>query len=163
MTHAQAIRQRGLREFVPFTNCPNVAAYCRRFSRGSTHAQSIASRDIARNPKSANRLQHIFRKAIIFLDAYIPQGYSLPVMLSRKKLSELRRTSTGEPNKLKLAMKLAGVTQGVVSERIGISQSQVSEDATGLYSEMSLDKARKYADLFGCAVDDLFPRQKVAA
>lgn len=67
------------------------------------------------------------------------------------------------PNRLRLAMALAGLTQVQIAERVKLAQSQVSEDMNGKFSEMSLNKARAYADLFGCTVDDLFPREVVAA
>lgn len=79
-------------------------------------------------------------------------------MLTRKQLSDLRRAEPGQANnRIKLAMQLAEVTQVQVAAAIRISQSQVSEDAAGNFSEMSLDKARAYARYFGCTVDDLFP------
>lgn len=83
-------------------------------------------------------------------------------MLTRTQLQRLRRTVTPQPNKIKLAMQLAEITQVQVSREIGISQSQVSEDASGKFSEMSLDKSRAYARLFGCTVDDLFPSTREA-
>lgn len=83
-------------------------------------------------------------------------------MLTRSKLSELRRTKLEGPNRLRQAMKLAEITQVQLSERMGLSQSQISEDMNGKFSDLSLTKARAYADLFGCTVDDLFPREAVA-
>jgi predicted XRE-type DNA-binding protein len=84
-------------------------------------------------------------------------------MLTRVQLQRLRRTATPQGNKIKLAMELAEVTQVQVSKKIGISQSQVSEDAAGKCPDMSLDKSRAYARLFGCTVDDLFPSEQAMA
>lgn len=84
-------------------------------------------------------------------------------MLSRNKLRALRAADCDGPNKLRQAMKLANTTQMQVAARVGLAQSQVSEDINGKFCEMSLDKARAYADLFGCTVDDLFPREAVAS
>lgn len=60
-------------------------------------------------------------------------------------------------------MTIAGVTQVQVAAAVGIAQSQVSEDANGKFSEMSLDKARTYARYFGCDVEDLFPAREAVA
>lgn len=85
-------------------------------------------------------------------------------MLSPSKLRTLRTTRTDSPNKLRLAIKLDGVTQVQVAGAVGVSQSQVSEDVAGKFSEISLEKARAYAGFFGCAVEDLFPaREEVAS
>ncbi len=83
-------------------------------------------------------------------------------MLSTKNLRELRRAQPAEGNRLRLAMKLANTTQVQVSAAIGIAQSQVSVDAAGKSAEISLDKARAYAEFFGCDVDDLFPAEQAA-
>lgn len=84
-------------------------------------------------------------------------------MLSPYKLRKLRTTDSSEPNKLKLAMRLGGVTQVQLSSAIGIAQSQISEDAAGKFSEISLEKARAYAGFFGCGIEDLFPSREAVA
>lgn len=92
------------------------------------------------------------------------QAITVLTMLTRKKLQELRRAKNDGPNKLKLAAELAGLTQTEIAERIELAQSQVSEDMNGKALEVSLAKARTYADLFGCTVDDIFPsREQVSA
>ena len=78
-------------------------------------------------------------------------------MLSRAKLSELRQAKTDEPNRLNVAMRLAGLTQVRLAEEVDLPQSQISEDVNGKYSDLSLDKARAYASIFGCTVDDEMP------
>jgi transcriptional regulator with XRE-family HTH domain len=85
-------------------------------------------------------------------------------MLNRKKLRELRETKTKATNKLRLAKELAEVTQTVIAERMAIAQSQVCDDMNGKSPDMSraLAKARAYAGLFGCTVDDLFPPEASA-
>lgn len=84
-------------------------------------------------------------------------------MLTRKKLQALRRAKPEGPNKLKLAAELAGLTQTEIAQRIELAQSQVSEDMNGKAPEVSLAKARTYADLFGCTVDDIFPSREAVA
>jgi len=83
-------------------------------------------------------------------------------MLSRTKLRCLRQTHTSAPNKLKLAKKLAKITQTRIAAKVGLPQSQVSLDVNGKSPEMSLAKARAYAGVFGCSVDDLFPPEASA-
>ena len=84
-------------------------------------------------------------------------------MLSRAKLRELRQAPLDGPNKLKLAIALAETTQIEVAKAVGVAQSQVSEDAAGKFSELSLQKARDYAHFFGCELDDLFPDERAVA
>lgn len=82
-------------------------------------------------------------------------------MLTRQKLRELRKAPGS--NRLRIAIELVDVTQTQVGEAIGLAQSQVSEDANGKFSEMSLSKARAYADYFGCEIEDLFPAREAVA
>ncbi len=86
-------------------------------------------------------------------------------MLTRRQLRKLRETDARSGDtRLRAAMSLAGVTQVQVAEAIGVAQSQVSEDAAGKFTQMSLVKARAYAEFFGCEIDDLFPaREQVAS
>jgi transcriptional regulator with XRE-family HTH domain len=85
-------------------------------------------------------------------------------MLTRKQLTQLRRSPLNATNnRIKTAMKLAGLTQIQVAAAVGVAQSQVSEDAAGKFSDVSLTKARAYADLFGCDVDDIFPKEQALA
>ncbi len=85
-------------------------------------------------------------------------------MLNRTKLRQLRQATTDQPNKLRLAKKLAGVTQVEIAAKIGIAQSQVSEDINGKSTDLvnALAKARAYAGVFGCTVDDIFPPEASA-
>ena len=83
-------------------------------------------------------------------------------MLNRTKLRLLRETHTKAANKLRLAKELAGVTQKVVAERMGLVQPQVCDDMNGKSTDISLKKARAYAGVFGCTVDDIFPPEASA-
>lgn len=82
--------------------------------------------------------------------------------LTKPQIRELQRASLDGPNKVRKAMGLAGVTQVQVARAIGITQPHVSEIVNGKYSSLPLDTARDFADFFGCALDDLFPRQRKA-
>lgn len=84
-------------------------------------------------------------------------------MLTPSKRRALRAAPLEGGSRLKAAIKLAGITQTQLAEAIGVAQSQVSEDATGKFSEMSLGKARAYAEYFGVSIDDLFPHVQAVA
>lgn len=61
-------------------------------------------------------------------------------------------------------MQLAGVTQVQVAEAVGLTQGYVSKLARGQYtSELPGDTMRRFADLFGCAIEDLFPSRQAVA
>lgn len=83
-------------------------------------------------------------------------------MLTRNQLARLRRMETLEPNKIGLAMRIAGLNQKGLAGKLGVSQNAVHKDVKGKYTDLSLTKARTYADLFGCTVDDLFPSEVTA-
>lgn len=65
----------------------------------------------------------------------------------------------GRPNKIKRAIALAKVTQGQVAAALNLPQSQISKDIR--VRRVSLDKARAYAELFGCSIDDLYPKDTI--
>lgn len=82
-------------------------------------------------------------------------------MLSKKQLGQLRRTPLNGRNKLLVARKLAGLTQVQLAAILGdTTQPQISDDEAGKYVVMSLDKARAYARVLGCTVDDIFPARQ---
>lgn len=83
-------------------------------------------------------------------------------MMTAKQRTRLR-SHEPEPNRIKAAMKLLGVTQVQVAAGVGVTQSHVSEIANGNYSSLPLDTAQKLAEYFGCSTDDLFPSRTVAA
>lgn len=65
-------------------------------------------------------------------------------------------------NRVGAALKLAGVTQVQVATAIGESQPEVSSVVTGRYQTILLSRARKFAEYFGCSIEDLFPPTKEA-
>ena len=84
-------------------------------------------------------------------------------MLTRKQIARLRASRVPEPNKVKKAIELAGVTQVQVAAAIEMTQSHVSEIANGNYSRLPNDTARAIAEYFGCAIEDLFPAREAVA
>lgn len=91
-------------------------------------------------------------------------NHYIPSMLSARQLTQLRREAAESGNRIKAARRLAGLTQTKLADQIAIPQSQISDDETGKSPALSLQKARTYADFFGCAIEDLFPaREQVAS
>lgn len=54
-------------------------------------------------------------------------------------------------------MQMLGLTQAILSDHIDESQPYISDVARGRYQTITLVKARKFAEYFGCAIEDLFP------
>lgn len=84
--------------------------------------------------------------------------------LEPKAVRKLQRTTlaAGEPNKVKQAVRLSGKTQGEVAADLGFTDSYFSNVVRGKFEDIGLTNARKIADYFGCAIDDLFPAKAVA-
>lgn len=76
-------------------------------------------------------------------------------MLNAEQLAILRR----EPgtNRVGKAIFLARVTQTAVAGALRVSQAYVSDVARRRYRTITVENARKFADYFGCAIEDLFP------
>ena len=76
-------------------------------------------------------------------------------MLTKQQLAILRV----EPsvNRVAKAISLAGVTQLTVAEALGLPQPYVSDVARQRYRTITVEKGRKFANYFGCCIDDLFP------
>lgn len=85
--------------------------------------------------------------------------------LTPEKLQALRAVPLeGMPNKVRLAMTLTGAKQVDIVEAIEMDASGVHRVVNGKYSALELDTARKFAEFFGCAIEDLFPaREEVAS
>ena len=76
-------------------------------------------------------------------------------MLTKQQLAMLR-TETGT-NRVAKAIDLAGVTQVTVAEALGLPQPYVSDVARRRYKTITVENARKFAQFFGCSIEDLFP------
>ncbi len=84
--------------------------------------------------------------------------------LTENQVEALRRLPADDrPNKLRLAMALADVTQGQLVEATGLAQPYVSDVVRGRFRTITVDNARKFAEFFGCQIEDLFPRREGAA
>jgi transcriptional regulator with XRE-family HTH domain len=84
-------------------------------------------------------------------------------VLTTEQLAELKAHTGRDRNRLGKAMSLAGLTQVVVAERTGFTQSYVSRVQSGRYQDLPGETMRAFADLFGCAIEDLFPARQAVA
>lgn len=88
--------------------------------------------------------------------------------LSPAKLRQLRAAPVGKSgNRLAEAMRLAGMFQAEVAVATGFTQPYVSDIVRGRWPNPKIDNAGRFANLFGCYIEDLFPsvsqqRAKVA-
>ena len=79
-------------------------------------------------------------------------------MLNVEQLEHLRRVET-TPNRVGTAMALTGVTQIELAAAIGLTQGYVSRIKNGQYGpELPGETMRAFAEFFGCAIEDLFPK-----
>jgi transcriptional regulator with XRE-family HTH domain len=85
-------------------------------------------------------------------------------LLNGPKLIALRAVpvSPEMPNRVKVAAALANVDQQAIVDATGLAQPYVSDVYRGRYERITVDNARKFADYFGCAIEDLFPARDSA-
>lgn len=88
----------------------------------------------------------------------------MPRHLTPEQLAALRVAPLGDsPNRLRVAIALAGAKQTDVCEETGFAFSTLSRLVTGANGNPTIETARTFAEFFGCGIDDLFPaRQEVA-
>lgn len=82
--------------------------------------------------------------------------------LTAKQLKELRATPA-DGNRVAKAIELADVTQAVLAAAIGETQPYISDVARNRYQTITVAKAHKFAEFFGCTIDDLFPAREAVA
>ncbi len=81
--------------------------------------------------------------------------------LTPAQIDDLRRRPlNGAANKVRAALEFAGATQKDVAEALNTVQPEVSDIVRGKYVKLPLERARSYARLFGCAIEDLFPARE---
>lgn len=82
--------------------------------------------------------------------------------LTHTQLTQLRKArSVG--NRVAKAIELADVTLVVVSAETGLPYSYVSDVARNRYANVTVRNAHKFADFFGCAIEDIFPAREAVA
>lgn len=84
------------------------------------------------------------------------------VKLTAKQLRELRDSHT-EGNRVGRAIDLADVTQLDVAGATGLPQPYISDVARNRYSTITVENAHKFAEYFGCQIEDLFPAREAVA
>jgi transcriptional regulator with XRE-family HTH domain len=78
--------------------------------------------------------------------------------LTPEQLAELRSTPIGiTGNRLAKAIELVRLKQADVAAAASLSQPYVSDVARGRHETITVENAHKFSDLFGCAIEDLFP------
>ena len=83
--------------------------------------------------------------------------------LTSKHLRQLRDSPLDGWNRVARAIELSGVTQMDIADAIGVPQPYVSAVARQLYQTITVENAHKFADYFGCTIDDLFPAREAVA
>lgn len=85
--------------------------------------------------------------------------------LTPEQLDALRAVPLGSmPNKLRIALALTKTKQVDIADETGMARPNVSNHFNGDYKTMTIETASKYAEFFGCAIEDLFPaRERVSA
>lgn len=78
--------------------------------------------------------------------------------LTEQQLGALRLAPIDTvPNRVGVAMALTGAAQIEIVEFTGFAQPYVSDVRRGRFKNITVGNARKFADFFGCAIEDLFP------
>ncbi len=79
-----------------------------------------------------------------------------PLILTVDQISQLRNVKCRQ-SRVKVARKLAQLSQLEVASQLGTTQSYVSDVERRRYRSMTTENQRRFAKLFGCRVRDLFP------
>ena len=82
--------------------------------------------------------------------------------LSTKQLRELRETGT-DGNRVGYALRLSGLTQAELADATGFPQPYISDVSRSRYQTITVDNARRFAEFFGCSIEDLFPPRDAEA
>ena len=84
--------------------------------------------------------------------------------LTPEQLDALRAVPLSTmPNKLRIALALTQQKQVDVALATAIQAPNLSNLVTGGYKTLTVETARKLADHFGCAIEDLFPAREAVA
>lgn len=85
--------------------------------------------------------------------------------LTEEQLTALRAVPVTKdfPNRLRVAMALADVKQVELAEGVGMSQASVSDIRNGKYNDLKHTTVQRFADYFGCYIEDIFPAREAVA
>jgi len=85
-------------------------------------------------------------------------------ILTKRQVESLRGAPLGtSANKLKIAFAYANTSRSHACEATGLAAPTVSKLISGSYINLDIENARKLADYFGCAIEDLFPSREAVA
>ncbi len=87
----------------------------------------------------------------------------MDVALSSEQIEQLRAAPPAGSNRIARACQLAGIRQVDLANAIGFPQQYVSDVARDRFRTITVDNARRFAEFFGCAIEDLFPRRDTEA
>jgi hypothetical protein len=82
--------------------------------------------------------------------------------LTEAQLIQLRKARTSG-NRVNRAIELLDVTKVTVSAETGLSYSYVTDVAGNRFQTVTVENAHKFANFFGCAIEDLFPEREAVA
>jgi transcriptional regulator with XRE-family HTH domain len=83
--------------------------------------------------------------------------------LSPEKLEALRAVpATAGPNRVGIALHLAGERQNEVAEKTGLTYKQLGDIVRGFAKNVTIERGHLLADHLGCLIEDLFPRHDSA-
>jgi transcriptional regulator with XRE-family HTH domain len=84
--------------------------------------------------------------------------------LTQSKVRELRHRPVSKAgNRLADAIDLSGQTSTAIGEALGFTLQYVSDVSRGRWQTITVDNAHKFAEFFGCAIEDLFPAREAVA
>lgn len=85
-------------------------------------------------------------------------------LLTTRHLKELRDApAVSGANRVARAIELAQVTQLEIAAATGLPQPYISDVARNRYQTITVENAHKFADYFGCSIEDLFPAREALA
>jgi hypothetical protein len=82
--------------------------------------------------------------------------------LTEAQLIQLRKAKTAG-NRVNRAIELAGVTKVHVAKATELPYSYVTDVAGNRWQTVTVENAHKFANFFGCAIEDLFPEREAVA
>jgi hypothetical protein len=82
--------------------------------------------------------------------------------LTDAQIKQLRKTKAAG-NRVNRAMELAEVTKVKVAEATGLRYTYVTDVSYNRYQTVTVENAHKFANFFGCAIEDLFPEREAVA
>ena len=81
-------------------------------------------------------------------------------LLTDEQLEALRAVPPNTSNRVKVAMAITGASQSELVDDTGFTQPYVSDVVRCRFRSITVDNARKFAEFFGCGIEDLFPARE---